>query len=555
MKQKPHFIVILSILFLQFAIAQNPQESIDLAAIEKIKEEGINNSQLMESLFYLTDIHGPRLTGSPGYKQAAEWARDKLYEWGINNAHIEGASLFGRGWSLNRFSAQVIEPKVFPLIAYARAWSPGTGGVVSGDAVFLDEKKDSTLESYRGKLKGKLVLFRDQKSLKPHFEPTASRFSDSTLATLANFQPPDPEKHVIEYDPLTQWFLFLSPGEVGQRRFEYSLALKKDLESTYQKMILCQQEGAAAILFRSHYDGGKTYVAAAEVPTHPDTPLVGRFSSWDPKAPKLIPQLYVSAEHYNRIVRLLQNGTNVKVELNLDVEFFVEDSVYNIIAEIPGTDLKDEVVMIGGHFDSVDGGTGATDNGAGVAVCMEALRILKALELNPRRTIRIGLWGGEEQGALGSRAYVKKYLGGTGTFYRTGRTFSLKPAAEKFSVYFNLDLGTGKIRGICLMDNESVLPIFRAWLKPFKDWDGTSLINCYYGNSDHVPFDAIGLPAFQFIQDPIEYSAHSTMDVYDRILEEDLKQAAVIMATFAYSAAMRDELLPRRTLSIEPSRK
>lgn len=552
MKQKSHFVVILSVLFLQFTIAQNPQESIDSAAIERIKDEGINNSQLMEILFYLTDVYGPRLTGSPDYKQAAEWARDKLTGWGLDNVHIEGASLFGRGWSLKRFSAQVIEPKVFPLIAYARAWSPGTGGVVSGDAIYLDEKKDSTLESYRGKLKGKFVLFRDQRNLKPHFEPTASRFSDSTLATLANFQPPDPEKHVIEYDPLTQWFLLLSPGDVGQRRFEYSPALRKGLESHYQKLILCQEEGAAVILNDGYYDGGKIYVDAAEVPTHPDTPLAGRVNSWDPKAPKLIPQLYVSAEHYNRIIRLLQIGINVKVELNLDVEFSAEDSVYNIIAEIPGADLKDEVVMIGGHFDSVDGGTGATDNGAGVAVCMEAMRILKTLELNPRRTIRIGLWGGEEQGALGSRAYVKKYLGGTGTFYRTGRTFSLKPAAEKFSVYFNLDLGTGKIRGVSLMGNESVLPIFRAWLKPFDNWGATTVINCYYGNSDHVPFDAIGLPAFQFIQDPIEYSAHSTMDVYDRALEEDLKQAAVIMAAFAYNAAMRDEKLPRRILSIEP---
>jgi Zn-dependent M28 family amino/carboxypeptidase len=312
---------------------------------------------------------------------------------------------------------------------------------------------------------------------------------------------------------------------------------------------MCEKEGAAAILTVSRAgDGGNIFVQQATVPAHPDTPFTRRINVYDPKVPKILPQVAVGVEHYNRLIRMIQKGEQPKVEMNLDVNFYKEDSSYNIIAEIPGTDLKDEVVMMGGHFDSWHGGTGATDDGTGSAVCMEAMRILKTLDLKPRRTIRVGLWGGEEQGLLGSAAYVTKHFG-----ERDAATSAVKqkPEAEKFSAYFNNDNGTGKVRGVYMQGNDAVRPIFRAWLKPFYDMGATTLTLDNTGGTDHQSFDRLGLPGFQFIQDEIEYSSrthHSIMDVYDRAQPEDLKQAAVIMAAFAYNAAMRDEKFPRKPL-------
>lgn len=539
------------LLVLSLFFTLHAQERIDSAAMARIKEESMNRSQVMGILSYITDIYGPRLTYSPGYKRAAEWAHNKLAGWGMENARIEGVEPLGRGWELKRFSANVIARQAFPLISYPAAWSPGTRGTVSGDVVLLDAKTDSDLETYHGKLKGKFVVIAGTSmlNLNPHFEPEASRRTDSSLLKLANAGMPGPQRQRIEYDTFTKGFWGLTPGNRQQRRFDFGPQNREQFVLLYHKMVLCQQEGATAILTPSRGDGGNVLVDGARVATHPDTPLVGRLGPWDPKAPNVLPRIAVSAEQYNRIVRLLQKGERVKMEMNLDVEFFKEDSVYNIIAEIPGTDMKDEVVMIGAHFDSWHGGTGATDNGTGSAVCIEAMRVLKALDLKPRRTIRIGLWGGEEQGALGSKAYVKKYLGGEGTFFDPGVPVKLRSEANKFSAYFNLDEGTGKIRGVRLQENEGTLPIFRAWLAPFKEWNASTLTLSNSYGSDHLSFDGVGLPGFGFIQDPIDYDTrthHYTMDVYDRAQEEDLKQAATIMAAFIYNAAMRDEKIPRK---------
>jgi carboxypeptidase Q len=518
------------------AWAQQAQEPYDSAAVARIRDEGMNNSHVMEFLSYLTDVYGPRLTGSPGFNRAAEWARHSLASMGLANAHLEAWGPFGRSWELKHYSAHVLGRQTFPLISYPKAWSVGSGGTVTADLVYFDAETDSAALTYRGKLKGKFVLLNAPREILPHFEPEARRSTDSTLLELANAPMPT------------------SSG--GRRGFQLSPDARQKALVEYRKLEMCRTEGAVGILSLSRGDGGNIFVQQISFPVHPDTPFAARPSAYKINAPSMPLQIAVGAEHYNRLVRMIGKGEKPKLQLNLDVNFVKADSSYNIIAEFPGTDRSDEVVMIGAHFDSWHGGTGATDNGTGSAVCMEAMRILKALDLKPRRTIRIGLWGGEEQGLLGSRAYVKRHLGerdGAATYMETGSSTILKPETEKFSVYFNNDNGSGRVRGVYLQGNDAARSIFRSWLAPFKDLDAQTLSLRNTGGTDHLSFDAIGLPGFQFIQDEIEYSTrthHSTMDVYDRAVESDLRQAAIIMATFAYNAAMREEKFPRKEVPV-----
>jgi hypothetical protein len=514
------------VLLVSLAPAQLAREKFDSAAVAQIKDEGLNRSNVMEILSYLTDVYGPRLTGSPGYERAAKWAQSKMTSWGLQNAHLENWGPFGRGWELKRYSANVLHKQNFPLISYPKAWTPGTSGTVTGELIYVDAQTDSALEFYKGKLKGKFILFSDTRDVKPHFEAEGSRAEDSTLLKLANADIPGARR--------------------GGRRFEQTPAQKARALADFHKYEMAQKEGALGILTNARGDGGNIFVQQITVPAHPDTPFTSRPSAYANTLPKIVPQVAVGVEHYNRLIRMITKGEAPKLEMNLEVNFMKADSEYNVIAEIPGTDLKDEIVMIGAHFDSWQGGTGATDNATGSAVCMEAMRILKTLNLTPRRTIRIGLWGGEEQGLLGSEAYVKQHFGDKDN--PEGKV-NYKPAAEKFSVYFNDDNGTGKFRGVYMQGNEAVRPIFREWLKPFSDMGANTLTLSNTGGTDHLSFDAISLPGFQFIQDEIEYSSrthHSTMDVYDRAVEDDLKQASIIMASFAYHAAMRDEKMPRK---------
>ena len=513
------------------AFAQTSPEKIDSAAFAQIRDEGMNRSGVMEILSYLSDVYGPRLTGSPGFERAANWAQTKLSSMGLANAHLEKWGPFGRGWDLKRYNANVVGRQNFPLFSYPKAWSPGTGGNVTGEVLYLDATTDSALQTYKGKLKGKFVLLSEPRDIKAHFLPEATRTADSTLLDMANADAPAPRRG-------------------GGRRFEMTPAQKARAIVEFEKLEMCQKEGALALLTISRGDGGNIFVQQAGVPAHPDTPFTKRVSAYDPKAPKILPQIAVAAEHYNRLVRMLKKGETPKIEMDLEVAFSKSDSVNNILAELPGTDLKDEVVMIGGHFDSWHGGTGATDDGTGSAVSMEAMRILKTLNLAPRRTIRIGLWGGEEQGLLGSEGYVKQHFGET----VDGKVVQ-KPDADKISVYFNNDNGSGKVRGVYMQGNADVRPIFRSWLKPFDDMDASTLTLQNTGGTDHLSFDAVGIPGFQFIQDPLEYDTrthHSTMDVWDRAQEDDLKQASVIMAAFAYQAAMRDAKFPRKPLPPPP---
>jgi carboxypeptidase Q len=525
--------VLLAFVLAQFGVAQPVQEKVDTAAIAKIKEEGMYRSKAMESLSWLTDVYGPRLTGSPEFKEAADWAKKKLEELGLQNVAIESWK-FGKGWSLKSFSAQMIEPRVQPLIAYPKAWSPSTKGTVRGNVVYLDVKTEDDLQKYKGKLKGAIVLISEPRDLKAHFTPEGDRLKDEDLLKMANADMPR------------------GRGRAGIRDTSAFRRFMERATMSRKRMEFCQQEGALVIVETSQGDGGTLFVQGASVPQPADTPMDRRIGAYDPKAPKILTQVVVAAEHYNRMVRIIQKGSRVKMELNLEAEFYDDQPGMNIVGEIPGTDLKDEIVMIGGHFDSWHGGTGATDDATGSVVCMEAMRILKTLNLKPRRTIRIGLWGGEEEGLLGSKAYVTSHFGEKDT--AQGSTFGeikKKPDYEKFYAYFNNDNGTGKVRGVYMQGNDAVRPIFRAWLAPFADMGASTLTLENTGGTDHLSYDAIGLPGFQFIQDEIEYSTrthHSNMDVFDRVQEEDLKQASVIMAAFAYDAAMREGTFPRKPL-------
>jgi carboxypeptidase Q len=518
------------------------REGVNLDVIAKIKAEGTERSQVMETLSFMTDVHGPRLTNSPNYKAASEWAKNKLTEWKLENAHLEAWGPFGRGWSLEGFSANIVKPNYIPLNAYPKAWSPSTNGAVRGQVIYLDVKTADDLAKYRGKLKDSIVLITPIREVKAHFEPEGKRMSDEALLRMANADIPRPD-------------------EVS-RRFQLTPEQRAAQELMTKKWQLVYDEGAALVLDSARGDGGTVFVQQATLPGPSDAPSDRRPRPWGQDA-KVIPQASLAVEHYNRIVRMMAKGVQVELEVQINAKFHDQDLMgYNVIAEIPGTDLKDEIIMVGGHYDSWHSGTGATDNAAGSAVAMEVMRIIQALEIRPRRTIRIGLWGGEEQGLLGSRAHVSKHYGERQARpqeqpAQPGRSSGpqgpviVKPGHAKFSAYFNLDNGTGKIRGVYLQGNEAARPIFRAWLAPFREMGASTLTISNTGGTDHLSFDAVGLPGFQFIQDEIEYSSrthHSNMDVYDRIQADDLKQASVIIASFVYHAAMRDEKLPRKPL-------
>ncbi|HZY82756.1 MAG TPA: M20/M25/M40 family metallo-hydrolase [Cyclobacteriaceae bacterium] len=504
-------------------------EKVDTAMIAKIKKEGFEKSQVMEIVSQLTDIHGPRLTNSPGYQNAANYAKNTLQSWGLTNVAFDTwDEEFGRGWSLKKFSLQALGPVYFPVIGYPKAWTPGVKGPVQADVVYLDAPTEADLAKYKGKLKGKIILFGAPVAVKPGFKADASRFTDSTLLRLSNAGP----------EPPADFSRFQQSREAQQLAFA--------------KWDFLMKEGAVAVLEPSpttRLEDGTVLVGSVTLPYPPSVPQSQRVRAASAAAPKVLPQIIVADEHYNRLIRQIQKGLPAKMELTLETEFTAPGPGFNVIAEIEGTDLKDEVVMIGAHLDSWHAGTGATDNAAGSSVMMEAMRILKTLGVKPRRTIRIALWGGEEQGLIGSRNYVKRTFGERLDKAAPYDSITLKPAGEKLSAYFNMDNGTGKYRGVYLQNNEKVRPIFRAWLKPFEKMGATTLTFNNTGATDHVPFDQINLPGFQFIQDPIEYSSrthHTSMDLYDKLVEADLKHNAVMTAAFAWLAANREEKLPRK---------
>lgn len=485
------------------------EESVDLDAIYRIKQEGLRNSQVMETMSWLTDVYGPRLTGSPNIRNAGEWAVEMFKEWGLVNVQLETWGEFGRGWSNQRCSLHVIEPQMYPLIGFPKAWTPGTDGKVVAEAIIVDIDDEADFEQYRGKLAGKITLTRPLPDPEPKWDAPAHRLTDEELAQRA---------------------MAPEPGG-GRRNFDFSrFRARRDLRNKIAGFL--REEGVVATLEASNRDtGGTVFVSGG--------------GSREIDADPTLPQIVLTAEHYGRIYRTLQKEIPVKLELDIQNTFHDEDTTaFNVVAELPGTDLADELVILGAHFDSWHSGTGATDNGAGSAAMMEAVRIIAQAGLHPRRTLRVVLWSGEEQGLLGSRAYVKEHFADPGTM-------DLKPEHAKVAAYFNLDNGTGAIRGVYLQGNEAVAPIFEQWMKPFHNLGMTTLTIRNTGGTDHLAFDAVGLPGFQFIQDPIEYNSrthHSNMDTYERIQAGDMIKNATIIAAFAYHAAMRDEGLPRKPL-------
>jgi hypothetical protein len=496
-------------------IAQMPQEKVDLDAIYKIKDEGLNRSQVMDTLSYLTDVYGARLTGSPQIKAAADWTRKRLAEWELVNVNLETWGPFGRGWSNEKFTARAISSSgSFPLIAYPKAWTPGTNGPTEADVVAAVVANDQDFDKFRGQLRGKYVMIAAMPDVQAQFQAPGHRFTDEELQTMSS-QPVQPPRG----------------GAPGQRGAAAGAGAGNGPNFNERRQKFFIDEGVAGTIEPSQGTGGTVFVQAG-----------GGRNLTDPPVPA---QVVMSVEHYGRIWRMLQKNVPVRIEMDIQNKFYDEDlNSFNVVGEISGTDRADELVMLGAHFDSWHTGTGATDNAAGSAVMMEAMRILKATGLKMRRTVRLALWTGEEEGILGSRAYVTQHF--------ADRTdMKLKPDHSRFSAYFNVDNGTGAVRGVYLQGNEAVAPIFQAWMQPLKNLGMTTLTIRSTGGTDHLSFDAVGLPGFQFIQDPVEYNTrthHSNMDVYERIQAADLMKDAVIVASFVYHAANRDEKLPRKPL-------
>jgi hypothetical protein len=500
-------IVILALLLSLTAVAQ---EKLDLQMADRIRTEGLQNSKITDFLIYLCDIYAPRLPDSPQYVQAGEWVVGQAKELGLVNVAMEPYGPFGRSWELQKFYAAMTSPQYMPLIGFPKAWTSGTNGVLKGPAVLLSIRTPADLDQYKGKLKDAIVLTQGEQELPSSFEPESSRLSDPDLEKLE--MAPEPGAGRRPGQP--------QMGDM-QARMQLQQAILKFLGS----------ESIGATLEPGRGRDGTVFVASG-----------GSRAKGSPNPP---PAIVVATEQYNRIVRILGKNVPVTMEIEVQARFTADDlQGTNIIAEIPGVDLKlkSEIVMLGGHFDTWHSGTGATDDGAGSAVAFEAMRILKALGVKPRRTIRMALWDAEEQGLVGSRVYVTNHF-----FDRTKK--EKKPEYDKLAAYFNLDNGSGKVRGIYAQGNSAVVPIFAQWLEPMKDLGAGTVTYRNTGGTDHLSFDGVGLPGFQFIQDTLDYGTithHSNMDVYDHLSRPDLMQAATVMAWFVYNAAMRDEKLPRK---------
>ena len=523
------------------------QEPVDLNVVHRIREEAATDSQVMDHIFQLVDVHGPRLTGSPGFQGAADWTVQQLQAWGLENVKQEKWGPFGQGWSIDRFSAHLVEPQYELLIGVPLGWSPSTAGVVNGTPVLAPLRRESNqkrdeaavdafLKEYKGKLGKQIVLIAPLKDVKPQAKPALRRWSDEELAERAkapklvppiDFDDPDleiptePEKRRDFFRQAPRWF-----------REKYRKESRRIQNKLNQFLV---DEGVVLVIHPARSgDGGTVF-----------PPRAGSRVIEDVVPP---PSIAITPEQYNRIYRLTgkkDKKISPRVEVEVRTQFHRDDlDSINVIAELPGAETKDELVMIGAHLDSTAQSLGATDNAAGSAVMMEVMRILKTLKVPLARTVRLALWGGEEQGLLGSQAYVTEHFGDSETMRLTERH-------QKLAAYFNFDNGTGKIRGVYLQGNDMVRPIFKAWLGPFADMGAATLSIRNTGGTDHLPFNWVGLPGFQFIQDPVEYETrthHSNMDMYDRIQPGDLMQASAIIASFVYHAANRAEMLPRKPL-------
>jgi carboxypeptidase Q len=517
----------------RFGHAQRHAEPVDLDVVTRIRHEALHRSEVMNHLEHLTDVIGPRLTGSPALLEANEWTRDTLAAWGLEDARLEPFE-FGKGWSFDRVSVHLVEPRVAPIIAYPRAWTPGTGGEVRGEVVRVKLADDDDLEEQRGKLEGKILLLDEPRDIPEDTGSPFQRHDERSLQGLVEFPIPDGGREA--------W---------RQRRLEEFAFREKRNE-------FLASEGVLATLHISSRDFGIVRLGAG--------------AAHDPDAHPGVPSLQVASEHYNLLARLAARDEPTVVALDIEARFHEDDlQAHNTLAELPGRARGGELVLVGAHLDSWHAGQGATDNAAGVAVVMEAVRILRALELRPRRTIRVALWAGEEQGLLGSRAYVERHIATrpAHTAENTSEeqlalparlrdpTWPIEPLRghRQHAVYFNLDNGSGRIRGIHAQENAAVVPIFEDWLVPFHDLGASTVTLRNTGSTDHIPFDQVGVPGFQFIQDRLDYFArthHTHLDTRDHVQRKDLMQAAAVLASFLYHAAERDDPLPRKPLPTQP---
>ncbi|TMI94529.1 MAG: M20/M25/M40 family metallo-hydrolase [Bacteroidetes bacterium] len=514
------FFTFSALIFISFV---SGQEKLDIEMLNKIRNDELANSHVMDIAFHLTDVSGPRLTSSPGFFRAANWAKDEMNRWGLANAQLEEWGEFGKGWELQKSYVAMTAPYYKPLIAFPKSWTKGTNGLQAGEIIVVSLKDSTDLEKYRSKLAGKIILLDRTDTLKQSFTADAKRLTDEDLDKMAKAQRQQTDT-------------------AQQRRFREQFQRNQgpaQLANRLKEMAL-QENAIATLTDQARGKDGTIFVQGG-----------GAYSK---TSPENFLDIVIAMEDYQTLLRLVKAGVPVKIEMEVKTSFTnPELKAYNVVAEIKGTDpkLKDQLVMLGGHLDSWHSGTGATDNAAGCAVMMEVMRILKSLDIKPRRTIRIALWSGEEEGLLGSRAYVKKHFADT-----ANGKWVLKPEYDKFSSYFNIDNGTGKVRGIYLQGNDKVKDIFSQWLQPFNDLGATTITISNTGGTDHQSFDRVGLPGFQFIQDPIEYDTrthHTNMDTYDHLIADDLKQIATIVAGFVYDAAMRDEKLPRKDMPQPPT--
>jgi hypothetical protein len=510
------------------------QEAVHWDVVAKIREEGFQRSQVMDVVGYMTDVLGPRVTGSRRMKKAQQWAKSKMEEMGLENTVIEPFGAHGVSWDNEYVSLHMIEPDYQPLIGFPYAFTPGTSGTVRHNATIAVIRTREDFDKYRGKLRDTIVLSSPPRSLEPRFEPDAARLTAERLAHM--------EQATIA-----------SRYGIGQRDYEWnerqmSFAPPRDPEAR-SPLAPSPEELDQFVEEVPRYYKAEGVVAVLDPAAGRDgTVFVGgrpgsRYDRSYEGVVNALPRVALAAEHYNRIFRVLKRGIPVILELDVRNSLDQSDPVaHNVIGELPGTDLADQIVMVGGHFDSWHAGTGATDDAAGCAIALEAVRILKAIGAHPRRTIRVAFWSWEEGGKVGSRRYVEKHFGSPET--------DTTAAHENLSVYFNVDNGSGRFRGIYLQGNEHVRRIFTAWMQPFRDLEMNTLTSNNTFGVDIVGFDMAGLPAFQFIQDPLDYGTrthHSNMDVYDRLVAEDMRKNAVILASFLYHAAMRDEVLPRES--------
>ncbi|XBH20087.1 M20/M25/M40 family metallo-hydrolase [Telmatobacter sp. DSM 110680] len=518
-------------LFLSSSAPGGAQEGdkVDLAALTQIKNEAFQHSQVMENLFYISEVYGPRVNNSRNHRAAAEWAMKRMNEWGLKNVHLEKWGPFGDGWQIKKYYGALESPAYAALIGFPLAWTPGTNGPVTAEAVLAPLHSQEDFAKYKGKLKGKIVLIFDPRELTLHTEAEAKRLTDAEV-----------EERTKTTDPSHMGFFFPMRAGAAPRPGEYtpstlSTAAPSGRVLRNQVNAFLKEEGVAVALTPGYNGDGGTIFASYG-------------GSQDPKDPVGPPMAAITPEQYNRICRLLEHGITPKLTFDIETEYQKDDEMgFNVVGEIPGTSKSDEVVMVGGHFDSWQGGTGATDNGTGSAVAMEAVRILAAMHKPMGRTVRVALWGGEEEGLYGSLAYVQQHFAPRDTMKKT-------PEYDKLDVYFNDDSGSGKFRAVSALGNAELAAIFQSWITPIKDLGIDTVVGLTSGptrepgGTDSTSFSWIGLDGIGFMQDPLEYGSrthHSNMDLYDRVQKGDVMQGAMIEAWFAYNAATRAEMLPR----------